>query len=236
MAIPEFASASAEAAPVTTDPTHDSERLRRQLRRLALDIHDGPMQSLVGIGYGLGHLEQRLDDTPDELAEQLRLMSAELAAAERSLRDLITTLEQSGQDPIEDLELIANNEIVSFRQRSRAAVHAAVTRGAAPDTRSQAIAIAAVLREALNNVGKHAEAANVTIRLEADGESIALLVEDDGIGFDPSCTDPDRIGLTSMRERVAFLGGRVAIESRPGGPTRVHAVLPRWRAAQAVHG
>ena len=238
MATTEFASASPEPAPASTgqDPLQDSERLRRQLRRLALDIHDGPMQCLVGIGYGLDHLERRLDDAPDELSEQLRVMSAELAAAERSLRDLITTLERSGHEGIDDLELIAHREITSFQQRWPGAVNATTTPGATPDSRSQAIALSAVLREALNNVAKHAKADSVTIELQADSESIVLLVEDDGIGFDPARTSPDRLGLTSMRERVAFLGGRVAIDSRAGGPTRVHAVLPRWRAAQASHG
>jgi signal transduction histidine kinase len=234
VATPEFAPAS--VGPTTAQETiHDSERLRRQLRRLALDIHDGPMQSLVGIGYGLGHLERRLDDGPDELAEQLRVMSTELAAAERSLRDLITTLEQSGENPLDDLERIAHGEIASFQQRWSVAVSATITQGITPDSRSQAIALAAVLREALNNVGKHAAATNVTVDLHADAESVVLLVEDDGVGFDPARTGPDRIGLTSMRERLAFLGGSVAIESRPGGPTRVHAVLPRWRVAHTTH-
>jgi signal transduction histidine kinase len=232
----EFASADPErVSAANEDLLQDSERLRRRMRRLALDIHDGPMQCLVGIGYGLDHLERRLDGDPDQVAEQLRVMSAELAAAERSLRNLITTLEQSGDDPIDDLETIAQDEIASFQLRSTAAVTATITRAAAPDSRSQAIALAALLREALNNVAKHAGAVSVKVELLADRDSIALSVEDDGVGFDPGRTEPDRLGLTSMRERVAFLGGRVTIDSRPGGPTRVHAVLPRWRAAQALH-
>jgi signal transduction histidine kinase len=238
VATTEFASRGTEPVPVApgADSIHDSERLRRRLRRLALDIHDGPMQCLVGIGFGLDHLKRRLDDDPDEVAEQLRVMSAELAAAEQSLRDLITTLERSGEEPLDDFETIALAEIASFRLKSTAAVASEITRGTAPDSRSQAIALAAVLREALNNVAKHARASRVTVELHADQDSIDLLVVDDGIGFEPGQTGADRLGLTSMRERVGFLGGRVTIDSRPGGPTAVCAVLPRWRAARAVNG
>lgn len=235
MAATEFEAPGTERVPGghLHEPLHDSERLRRRLRRLALDIHDGPMQSLVGLGYGLDYLERQVDDDPDKVAEQLRIMSAELAAAERSLRDLISTLEESGEESIDDLETIANREVAAFRQRSTATVHVAVGRRVALDSHSQAIAIGAVLREALNNVVKHAMAETVTIELTADGQAVTLVVEDDGIGFDPARTAPDRIGLKSMRERLAFLGGTVAIDSRPGGPTLVRAALPRWRAAQA---
>ena len=237
MATTEFEAPSTDIVPGghTHDSLQDSERLRRRLRRLALDIHDGPMQCLVGVGYGLDYLGRRVDDDPDRVAEQLRLMSAELAAAERGLRDLITALEQSGAEQIDDLETIAHREIASFEQRSTTIVTATVARGIVPDSHSQAIAVGAVLREALNNVAKHARAEHATVELAVDRESITLSVEDDGIGFEPERTRPDRLGLRSMRERLAFLGGTVAIDSRPGGPTCVRAVLPRWRAAQAAH-
>jgi signal transduction histidine kinase len=237
VATTEFEAPSTDPVPGghTHDSLHDSERLRRRLRRLALDIHDGPMQCLVGVGYGLDYLGRRVDDDPDKLAEQLRLMSAELASAERGLRELITALEQSGEEQLDDLETIARREIASFEQRSTAVVTATVTSGISPDSHSQAIAIGAVLREALNNVAKHARADHATVELAADHESITLSVEDDGVGFDPARTRADRLGLRSMRERLAFLGGTVTIDSRPGGPTRVRAALPRWRAAQAAH-
>jgi len=80
-------------------------------------------------------------------------------------------------------------------------------------------------------VGKHAHATSVRVELGSTAAGIRLEVEDDGRGFDPVAAGTDRIGLTSMRERLQFLGGSLAIVSREGGPTVVTAVLHRWRRA-----
>jgi signal transduction histidine kinase len=72
---------------------------------------------------------------------------------------------------------------------------------------------------------------NLTARVTAHG--VAIVVTDDGRGFDvPAASalgEAGRLGLAGMDERVRLLGGRLAIESRPGGPTRVQATIPRWR-------
>ena len=95
-------------------------------------------------------------------------------------------------------------------------------------TASQQIALARVAREALTNVRDHAEATAVTLAATATHEGVSLVVVDDGKGFDPA-RDDDGLGLAGMHDRVRLLGGRLVVESRPGGPTRVAATLPRWR-------
>jgi signal transduction histidine kinase len=87
-----------------------------------------------------------------------------------------------------------------------------------------------IAQEALNNVSKHAQAARVSVILErADGDAV-LVVEDDGVGFDDAEAagwDGGRgLGLAGMRERAALLGGKVAVESRPGRGTTVLARVP----------
>jgi signal transduction histidine kinase len=87
-----------------------------------------------------------------------------------------------------------------------------------------------ITQEALNNVVKHAQAREVTVRLELGGEEVELEVRDDGVGFE--LTEAGRsggVGLGSMQERAARVGGELAIESAPTGGTRVtvRAKVPR---------
>lgn len=211
-------------APTIDDPG-EAEGLRRRLRRLALDVHDGPMQSLIAAGFGLSDLKRHADA---DLAERLTEIAAELAGAERHLRDLITTLEDSGKDELEPLADIAAAEIARFQRGCPVEVELIIPADAHPDSHSQEIAIRSILREALTNVGKHAHARTVRVEIQSTPAGIRLEVEDDGRGFDPVAVRTDRIGLTSMRERLQFLGGSLAIVSREGGPTIVTAVLRRW--------
>jgi signal transduction histidine kinase len=73
-------------------------------------------------------------------------------------------------------------------------------------------------QEALNNVAKHSRADRVDIILEQTQELVSLIVEDDGVGFDPPVTESvtEGFGLIGMRERAALAGGRLQIESTPG--------------------
>lgn len=209
----------------TIEDLGEAEGLRRRLRRLALDVHDGPMQSLIAAGFGLSDLKRHADA---DLADRLAEIAAELAGAERHLRNLITTLEESGKDELESLADIAAAEIARFRRGCPVEVELIIPADAHPDSHSQEIAIRSILREALTNVAKHAQATAVRVEIGSTPAGIRLEVEDDGRGFDPVAVGTDRIGLTSMRERLQFLGGSLAIVSREGGPTVVTAVLRRW--------
>jgi signal transduction histidine kinase len=83
-----------------------------------------------------------------------------------------------------------------------------------------------IAQEALNNTVKHAQAGRVELRLEQEAGEILLEVRDDGVGFDPEGTFPGHLGLKSMRERVARLGGTLRIESAPAEGTRIRVQIP----------
>jgi signal transduction histidine kinase len=230
--------APAPAASRRSPPTfQEVELLRRQLRRLALDVHDGPMQSLVAVGQGLTGLRDRLSvrgfESSTEAAEQLALMVAELASAERALRELITSLEEGSKALLDPLDLIAREELARFSRACAASIELEVPSGVRPDSHSQEIAIRSVLREALNNIARHAQASNVCVQVRAHCAVIRLEVEDDGRGFEPAAVSADRIGLIGMRERLRLLGGEFEIRSKLGGPTRIRATFRRWRPPEA---
>lgn len=91
------------------------------------------------------------------------------------------------------------------------------------------VAVFRITQEALNNVGKHAEATEVAIRLSEGEGGLCLAVADDGVGFVPengSGHSPGGLGLHTMRERARALGGRLEIKSMPGQGTTVKVWLP----------
>lgn len=212
----------------------DLETVRRRLIRLAFDIHDGPLQSLAAAGFGLRDLHGRVAELPldtgdrDSASELVLDLINELSETERALRSLVSTLEHSHPE-IANAKDLLDAELKRFQRRCGANLVVEGDWLFHPDSHSQALALEALLREALTNIAKHARATQVTIRLHTSDTRLLLEVEDDGRGFDPEQLHESTLGLTSMRERVKLLGGELEILSRPGGPTLVTATLRRWR-------
>lgn len=212
-----------------TPPLDEAEKIRRRLVRLALDVHDGPMQNIAAVAIRLRELEGALDgDVRDQVGELL----GELGDAETGLRRLLQML-GSNRPAIRTVEEIVREGVERFRQRSTAAVTIEGELLFQPDTESQAIAIEALVRESLANVAKHAHAGAVQIRIEQSASGILVEIEDDGIGFEPARVRSSALGLAGMRERLRMLDGEFEILTRPGGPTVVTALLRRWQLAPA---
>ena len=86
-----------------------------------------------------------------------------------------------------------------------------------------------IVQEALNNIAKHASATQVSILFEHRGTEAAVIVEDNGRGFDPDLAFRSRervMGLLGMRERAALIDGDVQFESKPGQGTTVFVRVP----------
>ena len=106
-------------------------------------------------------------------------------------------------------------------------------------TSSQRIALLRVLQEALSNIRQHSGSLTVEVTLRADDAGVCMEVRDDGHGFDPARVEADEdgqrgIGLAGMQERLRLLGGGLQLESAPGGPTVVRAMLPHWSPPSAT--
>jgi signal transduction histidine kinase len=216
-----------------------AETLKRRLLRLALDVHDGPMQNLAVIGFSLGDLRRRIQslvpaEHHDEIDPAMEQISEELVRVEAELRSLIGALEHGGISNISVVEAI-ETEIAEFERRSCAQVDLRIEGDVRTETDSQRIALQSVTRAALSNVAKHAAARKVTILMRGTPRTITLEIVDDGRGFSPEAarSKPGRLGLAGMRERVELLGGRFEVSSRPGGPTSITATLKTWRPSEA---
>jgi len=82
------------------------------------------------------------------------------------------------------------------------------------------------VQEGLRNVVKHSGSTDVWIQLSASHSEVSLQIADCGVGFAPADHVRTGLGLISMRERINFVGGRLAIRSLPGFGTRIGVRVP----------
>jgi signal transduction histidine kinase len=92
-----------------------------------------------------------------------------------------------------------------------------------------------IAQEALHNMVKHAQATAAELRLERHDETITLLVQDNGVGFDVAGKFPGHLGLISMRERIGRIGGTLMLSSALGHGTTVRASVPLHEIATVEH-
>ena len=205
----------------------------RRLSRLALDVHDGPMQNLAAIGFSLGDLQRRVSTVVPakhrgELQGVLSRIEAELSEVEGDLRELIASLDGTAPRTV-SLRQALEDEVGFFAQRSDTPIVFEVDGNPEASTDSQLIALQAVVRASLANVAQHAQASLVAVRLRSTEDTTTVEIEDDGCGFRvASATRRGHFGLSGMRERIELLGGAFRMTSKPGGPTKVAATLRTW--------
>ena len=204
------------------------ELLRRLVRaqederaRIARDLHDSIGQQLTALRLALERHEQRCraGRTDASMADALAL----LRGIGREIDALAWGLRPAALD---DLGLSAALprlvDAWSAHVGIPAAFHAA---GSAPEPvgRDAEVVFYRIVQEALNNIAKHARATRADVVLSCSGGRLALVVEDNGVGFDPQDPAVRRrgIGLASMRERASLAGATLEVESAPGKGTTV---------------
>jgi signal transduction histidine kinase len=192
-------------------------------RRLARELHDETGQALTSILLGLKSIRTARSEKEAERAEaELREL---VVQALRDVRSLAVELRPAALDDfglVPALERLAG----TFSERTGIRATVAATLGDArlpPETET---VVYRLVQEALTNVVKHAAASEVGIVLTRRDGGVSALVEDDGQGFAASDIRSEALGLLGMRERLALLGGTLAIESAPGEGTSVIAYLP----------
>ena len=194
-------------------------------QRLARELHDSVAQALYGISLGVHSAlatsmqdRARLDDA---LAYILSLADAGLT----EIRALIFELRPEALEAEGLIEAI-RKQAAAVQARRGILVETYLCEE--PDVPLVAKeALYRVAQEALQNVVKHARATKASVQLIVGDSEITLEVTDDGVGFDPQLAFPGHLGLRSMRERVADVGGSLVIESTPGQGSCVRAEVPR---------
>jgi signal transduction histidine kinase len=187
-------------------------------RRIERDLHDGAQQRLVALRIKLELAAERANGDGAGAA-LLRGLGGDVEEALEEVRSLARGIYPA---PLADRGLVEGLRAAAFRNPLPTTVLAAGVRRYSREIESAAYFCCL---EALQNAAKHADGATATVVEISDNGALRLEVRDDGAGFDPEHI-PAGVGFTSMRDRVAAVGGDLAISSSPGRGTRVAASIP----------
>lgn len=213
------------------------EATEDERRRIAAELHDGPIQHLAAIVFRLESLRTGLTrgEVPGDMAASVADTQDDLREEVVELRRLITQLRPPVLDHL-GLEDALREHLESVRLDSGLdfTIQLGLKDRLDPDLETVAYRVS---QEALTNVVKHAGARHVWVLLEERDDIVVLEIGDDGVGFHPerrSALGADgHVGLIAMRERVEGAGGTWALSSGPGEGTLVRSVFPRHRASGA---
>ncbi len=190
-------------------------------RRLAQELHDGPLQTLVHLARQLEVDGEPPATTPAarevalEVVDELRRITRGLRPSVLDDLGLIEALRRVTDDVAEQFHVAVALEVTGPARRLPAVLELTVFR---------------VAQEAMANAARHSRASTVRVVVAFGLRWLRLLVADDGCGFD----DPDRasrqaagsLGLSGMAERLRLVGGHLAVHSDPGTGTTVEAAVP----------
>jgi signal transduction histidine kinase len=223
--IARHAEAAAYAVRLTADLQRSRERLvnarEEERRRLRRDLHDGLGPQLATLTLKLDAARNLLGTEPQAADTLLAGLKTQVQAAISDIRHLVYDLRPPALD---ELGLIpAIREGTTNYSQNGLSVFVEVPRSLPPLPAAVEVAAYRIVQEALTNVVRHAKAQACRVRLSIDHE-LELEIIDDGVGL------PEErhagVGLSSIRERAAELGGTCLAESLSGGGTRVLARLP----------
>lgn len=211
----------------------ENARLHEELQRLMLsedreriakDLHDGVIQSLFAVGMGL-QATAALSGAP-EVERRIESAVEELDRAIRDLRNYIFGL-RPGILADRQLDQALRGLAEDFEQKTGVLTVVEIDANAAAELSSSAGEIVQIVREALSNAGRHANATTCRITLRGAEGGAVVEVDDDGVGFDAAATGGPGLGLRNLHDRAAAMGGELAIVSTPGEGTTVRLFVSR---------
>jgi signal transduction histidine kinase len=221
------------------EQVRDQEHVRRELlqrllvaqeeqqRRIAQNLHDHAGQMLTALIIQLAQLASRLENIDSRLFSDLMRLHSLAGQGLDELRKLVyelrpSVLDDLGLGPavrsyvdtyVKPVGLEANVHIIDIGNRLAQEVETVAFR---------------IVQEASTNVLRHAQARRVDVRLDRKGDSLIIMIRDDGVGFDleEGVRERPSFGLHGMRERAQLVGGTLQVLSVPGVGTTVLARLP----------
>jgi signal transduction histidine kinase len=192
-------------------------------RSISRELHDEVGQSLGALLVEVGSLEATIPTGATEIKDHVDKIKSVAETTVETVRNIALLLRPSMLD---DLGLIAALEWqgreVSRRSETEVEIQPVGVSETIPD--EYKICIYRLVQEALNNAARHSAAKNAKVTVEQKTNKILVTVSDDGRGFDPQRVRG--LGLLGMEERVKRLGGKLAIDSKPGSGTTLRAVFP----------
>ncbi|MEP6469895.1 MAG: histidine kinase [Chloroflexota bacterium] len=215
--------ASALAADLQLSREATITALEEERRRLRRDLHDGLGPRLTGIAFTSDAARNSLRSDPDSTDSLLATVRAETVSAIEEIRRLVYAMRPPALDEL-GLVPALRQQAVALRTTGGDPLRVTITASELPATVPAAAEVAAyrIVMEALTNVARHSGCDTARVGLQADGGALVIDVTDVGT---TNGAWPTGVGIASMRERAAQLGGTLTAGSGTTGG-HVHAVLP----------
>jgi signal transduction histidine kinase len=215
-----------------------AEAQEKEQQRIARELHDQVGQTVTGLALGLKGLERKLkagevgdvawqhvqwlQTLANEIGRDIHRAASDLRPAALDDLGLPKALAALASDWSARYDIAVDVHASGFDRRLTSEMETLVYR---------------IVQEAMTNVLKHAAAHNVSIVLERRGDRLRVVIEDDGRGFDAQADDATivnsedesgrpRLGLSSIRERLALIGGSLRLESQLGAGTALFIQVP----------
>ncbi len=210
------------------------EIAEREVGRIILDIHDGPVQNIFAALSQLYVVQRRLAQQ-SALNDELLRIRRSIGLLENALNEIRNFMGAFRPPEFErrDLVSILEGLVIQHEELTGNPVSLEILGELPTVPLPVKISLYRILQEALSNAARHGHARHHSVTLSCDGRRIVMQVCDDGCGFDVAAVMQQPLaghfGLEGMRERVHLLGGSFSIESTPGLGTRVRVDVPYAR-------
>jgi signal transduction histidine kinase len=206
---------------------HRESARESERAHIARELHDELGQELTAMRYSFELLRLRYQQQPASVGSNLDDLEHLIGRTRQTIRSILTELRPMVLD---HLGLVPAARWLAQRTQERAGFECKVDLPRDDLKVPERVAVGAfrILQETLTNVARHAQASEVTIRVQQVDEFIELHVQDNGVGFVPRPRSAGLagMGLVGMRERAHDLGGTLDVQSQPGQGTTLVARLP----------
>jgi signal transduction histidine kinase len=199
--------------------------------RIAHDLHDGILQTLLSFLIQLDVLRKKLPQAPERVANELAALQQTLRHESEELRRLVTDLRPLRVQSADLVDLM-RGFADRFRSESNVALDLIADSLGVEVSDRVCRELFQIYREALHNVKKHANATHVVVKLSQQEDKVILVVDDNGQGFSfagrfgSDELDRLRLGPITIKERARSIGGVLTVESNPGHGARVTLEVP----------
>ena len=203
------------------------ESQENERKRMAAELHDSLGQGLLVVkNYAFMGLRETA--TPEKMREQLREISDTTSTSIEEVRSIARALRPYQLDRF-GLTQTLEDAADLLAKAGSLRIETQIDNVDDAFSAEAQISIFRVVQEWLNNVVKHARASTARLTVRKDGTTVRMVLEDNGVGFDPAAvmSRPGSFGLANLRERVRLLGGALRIDSAPGKGTRLSVLLER---------
>jgi signal transduction histidine kinase len=205
----------------------------QERKALSRELHDEIGQLLTALRMELGNLERgRTTQEVDPHLDQAKKLAESTL---RTTRDIAMGLRPAMLDVL-GLGPALEWQVREFSRRYNTPIRLEVDGDLRDVPDPHRTYLYRIVQEGLTNCARHAQAKNIHVKLEDSSGQLAVLVEDDGVGFDQHNGVTYGLGLLGMTERVRELSGKLSIRSAPGEGTRIEVVLPLKGDERAAGG